>query len=264
MNKRIDFTKLGGFGVTQDTFAFQQDGIKAITDAVGFLVGADDLVIVGGVEDLGTSWGDGFVSINGEVLPFIGGIKQARVLIEEVVGTAPFADLTNKDVYYTRVAKLGNVGGYDFNDFIRQKTVNELNALLEQLLIASPKTGFITMYSGVVEDIPEGWALCDGGNGTPDLRGRFVAGYSGAGDYATIGAVGGEETVTLTEGQLPAVSLDVVLPARVDRNWFNNGGNTHKIYDETSGTSTVTVGFGGGESHENRPPYYVLAFIMKL
>jgi microcystin-dependent protein len=30
------------------------------------------------------------------------------------------------------------------------------------------------MFNGLIEDIPEGWAICNGENGTPDLRGRFI------------------------------------------------------------------------------------------
>ncbi|KAL0219491.1 hypothetical protein P9112_005144 [Eukaryota sp. TZLM1-RC] len=54
------------------------------------------------------------------------------------------------------------------------------------------------MWSGAV--IPQGWVLCDGKNGTPDLRDRFVLGAS---DVSSIGQKGGQDQVTLTEGQVP-------------------------------------------------------------
>lgn len=53
--------------------------------------------------------------------------------------------------------------------------------------------GTIVMWSGIVASIPESWALCDGTNGTPDLRNRFIIGAGGA--YAP-GAVGGSTTAT--------------------------------------------------------------------
>lgn len=37
----------------------------------------------------------------------------------------------------------------------------------------------IMIWSGAIVDIPAGWALCDGNNGTPDLRNKIVI---GAGD----------------------------------------------------------------------------------
>ena len=53
--------------------------------------------------------------------------------------------------------------------------------------------GAIIMWSGTVATIPDGFSLCDGSNGTPDLRNRFVVGASGT--YA-VGATGGGSTTT--------------------------------------------------------------------
>jgi hypothetical protein len=40
-------------------------------------------------------------------------------------------------------------------------------------------TGMILIWSGTVITIPDGWHLCDGTEGTPDLRDKFIV---GAGD----------------------------------------------------------------------------------
>lgn len=48
--------------------------------------------------------------------------------------------------------------------------------------------GAIIMWSGSVATIPDGFSLCDGTNGTPDLRNRFVI---GAGNTYAVGATGG-------------------------------------------------------------------------
>jgi hypothetical protein len=71
--------------------------------------------------------------------------------------------------------------------------------------------GGIIMWSGSLSAIPTGWALCDGSNGTPDLRERFIVGAGlsdnlsvvGTGAYAN-GATGGLNSVTLTIAQMPA------------------------------------------------------------
>lgn len=55
--------------------------------------------------------------------------------------------------------------------------------------------GGIIMWSGAIVDIPDSWALCDGNNGTPDLRNRFVV---GAGDDYPVLQVGGSVTLTGT------------------------------------------------------------------
>jgi microcystin-dependent protein len=60
--------------------------------------------------------------------------------------------------------------------------------------------GVIMMWNGTVNTIPTGWNLCDGSNGTPDLRGLFVVGAGGAYNVA---ATGGSNSVTLSESQMP-------------------------------------------------------------
>src|SRR5574344_3148329 len=53
--------------------------------------------------------------------------------------------------------------------------------------------GAIIMWSGTVATIPDGFSLCDGSNGTPDLRNRFVI---GAGSNYAVGATGGSSSNT--------------------------------------------------------------------
>jgi microcystin-dependent protein len=60
--------------------------------------------------------------------------------------------------------------------------------------------GGIIMWSGAVSSIPSGWALCNGANGTPNLRNRFIVGAGG--DYNP-GDAGGSNSVTLTTAQIP-------------------------------------------------------------
>jgi microcystin-dependent protein len=63
--------------------------------------------------------------------------------------------------------------------------------------------GVILMWSGAVGLIPSGWHLCDGTNGTPDLRGMFVIGAGGS--YA-VGDTGGSNSVTLSASNIPSHS----------------------------------------------------------
>lgn len=67
--------------------------------------------------------------------------------------------------------------------------------------VGSLPIGAIVMWSGSVGSIPLGYALCNGANGTPDLRDRFVVGAGGA--YA-VGATGGAASNTLAQANLPA------------------------------------------------------------
>jgi len=62
-------------------------------------------------------------------------------------------------------------------------------------------SGLIAMWSGSALSIPSGWVLCNGTNGAPDLRDRFVV---GAGASYAVGTTGGAATVTLDQSMIPA------------------------------------------------------------
>ena len=56
-------------------------------------------------------------------------------------------------------------------------------------------SGGIIAWSGAIANIPTGWYLCDGSNGTPDLRNRFIL---GAGGSYSVGATGGSSTINIS------------------------------------------------------------------
>ena len=120
-------------------------------------------------------------------------------------------------------------------------------------------TGMIMMYNG--SSAPSGWAICDGQNGTPDLRDRFIV---GTGSSYSLGNTGGANSVTLTTAQMPShkhtTSVD-------NTNLFPSSGQTSIGFGGAGSYPATTFTMnneGGGQAHENRPPYYALMFIMKL
>lgn len=119
--------------------------------------------------------------------------------------------------------------------------------------------GVIVMWSGSIGSIPSGWALCDGSGETPDLRSRFV--YGAGGSYE-VGATGGEETHTLTIAEMPSHTHDIA--GNTDTS-PDGGSGSVATEDTTNMTlSDTALSTGGGQAHNNMPPYYALAFIMKL
>lgn len=74
----------------------------------------------------------------------------------------------------------------------------ELVNILDLLL----PVGSIIMYNGQ-SDVPKGWAVCDGNNGTPNLVGKFI---KGVGKKADVGTTGGSATHTLTTNEMPSHS----------------------------------------------------------
>lgn len=79
-------------------------------------------------------------------------------------------------------------------------------------------SGIIAMWSGASNAIPTGWVLCNGQNGTPDLRNRFIV---GAGSSYSVGNTGGSDTVSLNTNQIPAHSHGFSLSA------VSAGAHTH-------------------------------------
>jgi microcystin-dependent protein len=158
--------------------------------------------------------------------------------------------------------------------------------------------GGIIMWSGAINAIPDGWALCNGQNGTPDLQERFVVGagatdntsVAGTGQYA-VNAKAGTNSVVLLTNQIPSHNHTYSGTTTTNGNhthlWnygvegddSGNGGSNNEFtvsgppspkytvmtyagnHAHTySGTTSVK---GSGKSHENRPPYYALAYIMR-
>jgi len=108
--------------------------------------------------------------------------------------------------------------------------------------------GLICLWSGSIVSIPAGWALCNGSNGTPDLRDCFLV---GAGSTYAVGATGGANTHTHT---FTANAHNHALVAGA----FVAAG---LLFGSTTNNVAVT---GTTDSEDNRPPYFALAYIMKL
>ncbi len=134
--------------------------------------------------------------------------------------------------------------------------------------------GMIMLWYGTVGSIPSGWALCNGANGTPDLRDRFVV---GAGSAYALSATGGANTVALTTNEMPSHGHSVSDPGHTHGVFTPGGsgtalassaiaagyGGNHAII-QTGYTGVGINGAGGNAAHENRPPYYALYYIMRV
>jgi len=150
--------------------------------------------------------------------------------------------------------------------------------------------GGIIMWSGSVATIPSSWRLCNGTNGTPNLRDRFIV---GAGSGYAVGATGGSANATLVShshtGTTDNHNVDHyhVFPGDDQLTFANGvagwsslsngsfgydatstGGGGGKLW-RTSGTSNghthtfTTSAAGSSATNANLPPYYALAFIMR-
>lgn len=157
-------------------------------------------------------------------------------------------------------------------------------------------SGGIILWSGAVASIPAGWYLCDGANGTPDLRNRFIIG-------ASVDNVGVSNTTITGSNTKTGGSKDSTVVAHTHTANHSHTGSTNSTgahthtqsvgtgianaglaYNNGSGSSPLQTSSAGAHSHTvtvdsasvttssagssgtdaNLPPYYALAYIMKL
>lgn len=108
--------------------------------------------------------------------------------------------------------------------------------------------GIIFLWYGSILSIPDGWALCDGTQGTPNLAGKFVpcAGDTyNPGDNEPLGSHYHDFT---SDDHDHAIPSDSQISAGAD-------------YDNQT---YIEAAIGTVNGNWPRPPYHVLAYIMKL
>lgn len=175
----------------------------------------------------------------------------------------------------------------------RQRIAASAYAMRAENVDSLPR-GIITMWSGRITDIPSGWALCDGTNGAPDLRDRFIVGARQ--DDSAVAKTNVTGSLTQSGGST-TISIDN-LPAHVHgagtistnisgshAHTYNDGQWLGSYEDPgigyTSGGSRVIIpasdAVAGGHPHVISgstastgsgniylPPYYALIYIVKL
>ena len=152
-------------------------------------------------------------------------------------------------------------------------------------------SGVIVMFSGLVENIPDGWVICDGTNGTPDLRGRFIKMIDANG---SIGPVDNQDlesdgkSIKIKESNLPNHTHNIQVTveqytgqsAQIPSTGGTNVGESKRNFVTTGDmlptsnnvldlTHTHNATATNNDNYANNPinvepNYYALIFIMKL
>lgn len=158
-------------------------------------------------------------------------------------------------------------------DAVLIQTLDNIYPILQNAPESAPAipTGGIIIWSGSTGSIPSGWYLCDGTNGTPDLRDRFII---GAGNTYAVNATGGSaDAVVVSHTHTASVtdpghahSYQTYSQLRQDGTATSGamtqptGGTTGSA---TTGISVTNASTGVSGTGANIPPYYALAYIQK-
>lgn len=161
---------------------------------------------------------------------------------------------------------------------------------IRQTVINEPYSGVIpiggiVMFSGNIASLPSGWAFCDGTNGTPDLRDKFIIGAaadsSGQANTTVTGSTtkaGGSKDAVAVSHSHGVVDLghSHTYTGSIGEDGTGTSGRAYPMFDSpavatatftfaqsnTTGISVNSAGESG--TNKNLPPYYALAFIMRI
>jgi len=242
--------------------------------------------------------GNGFQFFTTTGLPLAGGL----IYTYQAGSSTPLATYSDNGGVYanTNPIVLGTDGrpqteiwltyGYNYKFVLQDSSYNTIQTYdnIYGIIGVAPTTqasipsGLIAIWSGAVGSIPSGWYLCNGQNGTPDLRDSFIL---GAGNTYAVGATGGSKdsiVVSHTHTATSTSTSTVTDPGHSHTvpeggNGTPNGTGTQGLLvSNITPTSTVSTGIsvatststtnataGVSGTNANLPPYYALAYIMK-
>jgi hypothetical protein len=166
-------------------------------------------------------------------------------------------------------------------DAVLIQTLDNIYPILQNAPVSAPAipAGGIIIWSGSTGSVPATWFLCDGTNGTPDLRDRFII---GAGNTYAVNSIGGTADAVVVSHTHTASSTSVVTDPGHTHSLSALGPNTSggsaglvggpnfpapSLGSATTGitvaTTTTNSSAGVSGTNANIPPYYALAYIMK-
>lgn len=276
-----------GFPGTNKTLRFIQDAFREPLGALAQLAG-DKTIISGVVVDIPNNWvSNGFITYNGEIIPFQGGNYAATVTIIEAFENVNYNTDANDDTVldslpaYRTIYAMCGTGGIDifnFSDLTALKTVKELSTftlpanivvdpanlilipaektVLERLIELEKKNAIFQLGGGMVLwnkpaiDIPFGW------HEVVDWRGRMPIGMDiGNPKFNTLGHNEGSDTATIAMENLPS-SLNISATI------LNDAGSSLGIKTDINvWAHTVTISGANDVALNIMNPYRTVLFI---
>lgn len=287
----MDLIKLfsGGFPMTVETLEFLQNAYTKPISALSKMAGNNS--ILDGIEISAGNYSEGFFVRNKEVLYFKPSVANATVrIVEKTLQVAYNEDadtdgnLDLKDAYVSRYATTNDPLDADEVE-IETFAFSEL-ARISDFRNLTPVGAAMLWFDAA--NIPAGWAVCDGSNGTPDLRNKFI---KGAGTEGLVNTEGGARTKIITSANLPTHThtipahthgyrdgyyIEAYSTGGIDGNEFVGGGkrgsadtdsdNSYIFYKNrtTNSGGAGTTGNGGSANTalNVEPAYFVAIWII--
>lgn len=264
--KKLDTSAISastGFPVKSGTLQHIQAAYtEALAESIKAMIGLGydptKVYILGGLINSGTGLTynitAGSVFFNGEVYivpAFAGTIVGPNVLVGIITTTffsavnadpVQFTDGVPRNVHQIRQivlqSGLSGSGTANYTDFLKG---NSAQIPVGGSIGYKPPTGDTSEFDvnglGIAPNV-QGWALCNGNNGTDDEQGLVEVMYKPAdADFGTLNAAGGSKTFTLVQNQLPAV-------------WNNIGMTIGEAY---TGSPVGAIPGSGANSPTSKP-----------
>lgn len=219
---------------------------------------------------------------NFEIINITGAINFPSVITETDGGTGQTTYATGDTLYASAPDTLSKL------PIGAAGTVLTVSGGLPSWSAGGIPSGCILLWSGSIASIPAGWALCDGTLGTPNLVDRFVVGagftypVNSIGGFADAAVIAHDHTFSTTtsfDGSHSHINNNggsVILGPRLnglsqtnsaeegagDPNWYAANMQNAGIHNHSVNGTTVSSGISA--TNRNLPPYWALAYIMKL
>jgi hypothetical protein len=262
---RYDFTQPGGFPLDQGVLNFLQECIKTASVAAAL---AGPLSILSGCAVIGNYMNEGYVFINGEILPFTAGNIADKIVIEEIATPVVFQEGTAKVVKFVRSARFGDDGTDNFKySLFKRNTMEGVISRIERVerltsrvavcegLLAPFATNNATMLfwrklSNV--PLPAGWQE------VVDWQGRLPMGHTPLYPGRNVGDILGKEGHVMTLGNL--IDHDHTYDKPTAEATFDAGGATRFGKQPVSGR-TGKAGSVNPDAIPTIPPVRMIMYI---
>ena len=260
MNKRIDFSHLGGFPLTQETLDFLQQSYTGAFEAIAKLAG--NFSILTGCEEVGLNINNGWIVYNNEIIPLVGGAKgDGSILLVDAVDSRVFDNATTHDVLYTRVATMGTPAVFNYSQLIPLLQLQNiwLPGDIKQKVVDATYEAANFDVDGYGTNKEIGWRKLS--SVYANSAGAVLVNKKvGDAEFGLVGNFGGSKTHTLDITEIPAHTHGGITKLTGTETAFDYDASGSGDFLQNQQSDSA----GGGLAHNNLQPYFVVLTLIKL